>query len=256
VAPPPSPPTDTAAGVGDTAQAGDMPTAAPDPSPGPAPDAPTPAGWSDAFDGDALDPAWTVLNGGLADITVGGGLLTIRPLRYSVWFHHEAGPGVVRDVTGDFAITTVVRARSTRRPAEPVRTNFQFGGLIVRDPASDAADAKENYVFSVVGYRGDYLSAETKSTVNDLSMVDGPPWPSGDAEIRICRVGRDLHLYIRDIGATTWTPAITYRRDDLPATVQAGAIAYTYTDDVDLTSTFEFVSLRPVDSARDCVVDA
>ncbi|MCB9519451.1 MAG: hypothetical protein H6700_03465 [Myxococcales bacterium] len=208
--------------------------------------------FGDGFDGESLDGRWEIVNGELADIAVGQGELTIRPLRYSVWFHAEAGPGVVTPVTGDFAMTTRVRARSTRTPDRPVASNFQFGGLIARDPASRSASSSENYVFTVVGYRGDYLSAETKSTDDDLSTVDGPPWSSGDAELRLCRVGDDFHLLIREIGATRWTDAITYRRSDLPATLDVGPIAYTYTDDVDLTARFDFVELSPVSSVEDC----
>lgn len=210
---------------------------------------------NDGFDGDALDDAWTVVNGDLAAIEVRDGSLWITPSRYSVWFHHEAGPGVVQEVTGNFAASTTVRARSVARPDEPPFTNFQFGGLIARDPASDAEETPENYVFSVVGYRGDYLSAETKSTINDASMVDGPPWPSGDAEIRICRVDDTFQLYIREIGADAWNLAIAYDRPDLPDTLQVGPIAYTYTDDVDLQASFEAVTYSPVSRLSDCVAE-
>lgn len=216
---------------------------------------PTGPAQNDGFDGDALDDAWTVVNGDLAAIEVRDGSLWITPSRYSVWFHHEAGPGVVQEVTGNFAASTTVRARSVARPDDPPFTNFQFGGLIARDPASDAEETPENYVFSVVGYRGDYLSAETKSTINDASMVDGPPWPSGDAEIRICRVDDTFQLYIREIGADAWNLAIAYDRPDLPETLQVGPIAYTYTDDVDLQASFEAVTYAPVSRLSDCVAE-
>lgn len=210
---------------------------------------------SDTFEGTALGDDWTLLYDDTTTIEVRDGRLWMTPNEYTVWFHADHGPGVVQLVDGDFSITTTVRARSTRNPDRPVTSYFQFAGLIVRDPASDGADVPENYVFSVVGYRGDYLSAETKNTVNDLSMVDGPAWESGDAEIRICRVGASFRLFIRPVGGDTWQPAIAYDRPDLPDRLQAGAIAYTYTQDVDLEASFEEIVFAPVASAADCTAD-
>jgi hypothetical protein len=208
---------------------------------------------SDEFD-EALDPSWSPRNIELVDVEVSDGQLVITPNQFSVWFHAEQGPAYFQDVSGDFRVTTAVRARRASSPDEPVQTHFQFAGLMVRDPTSDT-DAPENYVFSVVGYRGDYLSHETKSTVRDLSMVDGPPWPSGDAELRICRIGSDLKLFIRGIGESEWNLAIEYERRDFPDRVQVGPIAYAYTDDVDLRASFEFVRFETVESPSDCVAD-
>ena len=208
---------------------------------------------SDEFDG-AIDPAWTSQNIELVDVGVEAGELVMTPNQFSVWFHADQGPAYFQEVSGNFSVSAVVRARSADSPDEPVQSYFQFAGLMLRDPASDGA-APENYVFSVVGYRGDYLSHETKSTVNDLSMVDGPPWPSGDAELRICRLGSDIKLFIRTIGGADWIPAIEYRRDDFPATLQVGPIAYAYTDDVDLRGSFDYVRFATVESPSDCVVD-
>ena len=210
---------------------------------------------SDEFEGTALDPSWHVKNGQLADTQVSGGTLSLIPNQFTVWFHEDHGPGLFRTIEGDFRMTTSVRARRASDPDASVSTGFQFAGIIVRDPASDAETNPENYVFSVVGYRGDYFSAETKSTVNDLSMVDGPPWPSTDAELRICRIGDTFQLYIREIGASAWNPAISYDRPGFPDTVQAGPIAYTYTDAYDLNAMFDYVRYAPVSSRADCVVD-
>lgn len=241
-----------ASGVGEGTEPGEH--QAPGQLPIPSAD-PVPAASSDAFDGDALDPRWTVLNGETTTIEVRDGALWMRPNEYTLWFHGDRGPAVVQLVEGDFKISTAVRARSARRPDQPVDSFFQFAGLIARDPASDLDEVPENYVFSVVGWRGEYLSAETKNTVNDLSMVDGPPWPSGDAEIRICRIGPRFQLYIREIGADAWQPAIEYSRPDLPDTLQVGAIAYTYTQTVDLLASFDHIDLAPVANARDCTAD-
>ena len=208
---------------------------------------------SDEFDG-AIGQEWTPQNIELVDVEVSEGALVMTPNQFSVWFHADQGPAYFQSVSGDFQVTTSVRARSADSPDRPVESYFQFAGLMVRDPASDGPEP-ENYVFSVVGYRGDYLSHETKNTVNDLSMVDGPPWPTGDAELRICRVGPDIKLFIRTIGAAEWIPAIEYTRDDFPAELQVGPIAYAYTDDVDLRATFDYVRFGTVERPSDCVAE-
>lgn len=208
---------------------------------------------SDEFE-QRVHTAWSPMNLELVDAEVTEGQLVLIPNQFSVWFHADQGPAYLQEATGDFHVTTAVTARSASRPSDPVGTYFQFAGIMVRDPTSDT-DSPEDYVFSVVGFRGDYLSHETKNTVNDLSMVDGPPWPSGDAELRICRVGTSIRLFIREIGADVWTPAIEYERADFPETLQVGPIAYAYTDDVDLRASFDYVRFAPVERASDCTSD-
>ncbi|MFT6395842.1 MAG: hypothetical protein ACJAYU_000584 [Bradymonadia bacterium] len=201
-----------------------------------------------------VDPSWSPMNLELVDAEMSDGQLVLTPNQFSVWFHADRGPAYLQEVSGDFHMTTAVTARSASNPSQAVSNYFQFAGIIVRDPSSDT-DAPENYVFSVVGYRGDYLSHETKNTVDDLSMVDGPPWSSGDAELRICRVGSAIKLFIRDVGADVWIPGIEYTRNDFPETVQVGPIAYAYTDDVDLRASFDYVRFARVEQASDCTAD-
>ncbi|MCQ3942988.1 MAG: hypothetical protein DPW22_07200 [Alphaproteobacteria bacterium] len=137
---------------------------------------------------------------------------------------------------------------------------YQFSGIIARDPSSDGMLSRESYVFSVVGWRGDYMSAETKTTIGGVSTVDGPPWPNGDADLRICRVGASFRLYDRPYtGSRTatgaWNLAIQYDRPDLPRELQVGLIAYTYTDEFDLRAHFTHVSVEAVGSVDDCTRD-
>ena len=110
-------------------------------------------------------------------------------------------------------------------------------------------------LFIVVGDRGGYLSVETKSTRNNSSDVSGPEWPSGDAELRLCRVGSKFHLYKRAIGASSWTEATSYDRPDLPETLNVGPFAYAYTKTPDLRASFARVSIEPVSSVEDCLAD-
>src|SRR5262245_53436818 len=77
-----------------------------------APDAGDPgAHYQDEFEGTALDPSWQRTRAALLDISVEGGELHLEPNQYSVWFHAEVGAALSKPVTGDFRVTTSVKAR-------------------------------------------------------------------------------------------------------------------------------------------------
>lgn len=208
------------------------------------------AALSDAFDGDALDPAWTVLLPEAVDLSVAGGQLRAIPNRSTLWFEAQHGPLVHRRVTGDFRASATVRARTRDGAAAPSQ-RIHLGGLAARDPASDPS-GPESYVFVVVGQDEDGLSVETKSTSGSVSTYEGPAWPSGDAELRICRVGAAFRLYRREVGGASWALAAQYDRPDLPATLQVGPILYAFSDAPDLSVAWEEVDFAAVGSAADC----
>jgi hypothetical protein len=114
-------------------------------------------------------------------------------------------------------------------------------------------------VFVVVGDRGPTIQTETKSTTNGASSVKGDDWPSGDAQLRLCRVGSMFHLYARPYEGGTWKVAAQwgppYDRKDLPETLQVGPIAYAWTDTPDLRASFDFVRFAPAESEADCTKD-
>jgi hypothetical protein len=213
------------------------------------------AGFDDDFSGKELSADWTILNGDSFEHRLEGGRLHMRPTKNTVWYKKDQGPGLVKLVTGNFKVSSIVRARKASAPSEYVSNGYQFAGLIARDPASAKPDAKENYVFNVVGYRGDYLSVETKTTKRDHSDVEGPAWPTADAELRICRINDVFRVYKRPIGEKTWELGFTYERGDLPATLQVGPIAYTFTDQYDLDGSFEEIRFAPVRTVEDCTTD-
>jgi hypothetical protein len=226
---------------------------APDATPEPkGPDAAPLNPISDEFNGDRLDSSWNITRGELLDISVSGGELHLVAKEYSVWFNHEAGAALWKPVAGNFKATTSVKARKESDPNQFVGREYQFGGVIAYNPASDT---NHNYVFVVVGDRGGYLSVETKSTTNSTSDVSGPEWPSGDADLRLCRVGSKFYLYKREIGETSWTEAVSYDRPDLPETLNVGPFAYAYTSNPDLRASFAHVSIEPVSSVDDCSAD-
>ena len=214
----------------------------------------------DDFEANALSADWQILNGEAFALQLEGGELGLTPNRNTVWYQKDQGPGVVRMVRGDFKLSTSTRARKRTNPSTGVDAGYQFSGIIVRDPASDSMLSGENYVFSVVGYRGDYLSAETKTTVDGHSTVLGPAWPSSDADLRICRVGSTFSLHDRPYSGSrtatgAWHLATRYDRPDLPEAVQAGLIAYAFTDAFDLHATFSHVAIEPITSLEDCTRD-
>lgn len=213
------------------------------------------AGLDDDFSGKEIDAAWQVLNASTFERKQVGGKLVLKPTQNTVWYKADQGPGLVKRVSGNFRVSTTVRARKASDPEKAVDAGFQFAGIIARDPASDEGEAKESYVFNVVGYRGDYLSVETKTTKKDVSYVEGPEWDSGDAELRICRYNGELSVYKRPIGGKEWQLGIAYKRKDLPATLQVGPIAYAYTDQWDLEASFDEIRFAPVKDHADCIAD-
>ena len=221
---------------------------------------PPPDGGSDLddeFNGNAVDSAWTVLNAQMVASTVSGGVLRMTPNRNCVWFHADEGPGLVKLVTGDFKVTANVRARRASNPAMPAPGIFQFAGLIARDPAGSSGH--ENYVFTVMGERGGWLTNETKNTIQSSSDVHGPNEgrTNADAELRICRIGQVFRLYNRPPAGGSWKLESTYDRAGapLPQTLEVGPIAYTYTNSPDLVGEFDYVRFSPVTTVADCTTD-
>ncbi|MEZ4432245.1 MAG: hypothetical protein R3F65_07505 [bacterium] len=121
--------------------------------------------------------------------------------------------------------------------------------------ARDPVTPPEDYVFIVVGRDIDDLSVETKTTLAGRSAYTGPPWPSSDAALRICRLGDTFRLYKRPIDGGEWILADTFDRPDLPATLQVGAIAYTNSAMPDLTVAFEEIVFAPAAAEADCTED-
>jgi len=107
----------------------------------------------------------------------------------------------------------------------------------------------------VVGFDENDLSVETKTTVDGRSTYVGPSWGSGDAELRICRVGATFATYKRPVGSSTWQEAERWERLDLPEVLQVGLNAYAIggADGTDLTVTFEGATFAPAATLADCL---
>jgi hypothetical protein len=209
---------------------------------------------SDMFDGPSLDASWTIFKPSVSAVSIEKSALVVEMTQAALWFEASQGQLVYKLVTGDFKVTSRVHARKTSSPADPPDGNVHLGGLMARDPIGVDKGGAENYVFIVVGRDENDLSVETKFTRNSMSDYIGPSWPSGDAELRLCRIGAQFNLYKRPIGSTTWELAIADTHGMLPSTLQVGAVAYTL-GGPDLTVSFEEVVFAAVASQADCDKD-
>ncbi len=127
--------------------------------------------------------------------------------------------------------------------------------MIVRDPASDHESVREYWVFSVVGHRGTYNALEHQNTWEGLRAVTETRWTGSDAELRICRIGATVILVERPIGSPTWLFAQEYGRPDLSLTLEAGLVAYSWTDEFDMRASFDRFELVPIGSYSECFDD-
>jgi hypothetical protein len=208
---------------------------------------------SDDFETAPLDPSWTFFRDDVADVLVENGSMSITMTRPQLWFNANTSSFLYKLVTGDFKVTSRVRARKSSDPNAPPTHTIHLGGVMARDPNS----AQENYVFIVVGVDPQDVSVETKSTVNSASDYVGPPWSSTEAELRLCRVGATFRLYKRELGAGVWTLAMTYERPDLPDTLQVGGNAYAGAMNgmFDLRVFFDEITFAPASGEGDCSAD-
>ena len=180
--------------------------------------------------GAELDAQWRWFQPELTAVDRVDGALSMTPGTESVWWLNQRGPLVYRYLDGDGVVTTAVRVRKRSDNALPPDMEWQFGGIILRDPRGDAWFSLENYVFNVVGHRGRNLQVETKTTLDGHSRVDAWDWRSGDAELRIVRRGALFELAARPDAVSPWQPLISYERKDLPSLLQVGLIVYAYSE--------------------------
>ena len=180
--------------------------------------------------GAELGPPWQWFQRELVDVIADGESLALVPVAESVWWMNQRGPMVYRTLEGDGTIVLEVRTRMRSDPAVPPDMEWQFAGIMLRDPRSDAPMTRENYVFNVVGHRGHGLQVETKSTRAGMSQVDAWDWQSGDAQLMIERRGSQFTMKARPDEAQEWEVLITYDRDDLPKRLQLGMIVYAFSE--------------------------
>lgn len=222
------------------------------------PDATTGSGismLSDDFESGALDPSWKLFRDDIVDMEVSAGALHITPMFLQQWFNMQQGMFIYKNVSGDFKVTTTARARKDSEPAMAADGIVEMGGLMARKDVPLGGGMQEDYVFVAVGSDGAQTVIETKSTNNGMSFYMGPAFPSGDAELRVCRVGDTFYLYQREVGQTVWVEAASHQRPDMPATVQVGAMVCANDAQPDIRATFDEVVFDEAIDQADCLVD-
>lgn len=202
----------------------------------------------DDFESDSL-AEWEVFQGEDASFVIEGGQLHIEPSDRSLWFNATTAFHLFRTVESDgFMVTAPVRVRRISMPDLPPETQYRLGGIMVRDPSAGAP----NYVFIVMGADDNDVSVETKTTINGSSSYEGPPWPSGEGELRICRLGSTFHLLIRELGGA-WSLQATFDRPDLPSRVAVGPVAYANNAPADVRISYEEIVFAAVAGEGDCM---
>lgn len=245
---PTAPPTATAVPIATA-----LPTSTPTKAPEPTLVLPTPVVRSTSVMTPAViaryDSSWETIKGSTFDLgfDTKANLLTLTLKQPGLWLNNSQGGAVYRNTNGNFKITAIVKATKSTTPTDPPGNRIHLGGLIARNPAGTT----ENYVHIVVGNAENRLAIEAKNTTNNVSQYDTLSWTSGNAELRLCRVGNDLNLYRRAVNATTWLLATTYTRADFPASLQVGASIYSAAAP-DLRVTFENLRIEGIKEKGEC----
>jgi hypothetical protein len=172
-------------------------------------------------------PVWNTYNSEISEFRFGENSFSIKAAGESIWGKESTGPMIFRNAEGNFFLSTLVRTRpysDTLNFSED--RAWQFGGIMLRNPDSLSG---ENYIYIAVGKRYNDLRLEVKSTTEGKSTSKTFKWPSGDAELMIQREAVVFGLYARPFGTKgEWTRVQTYYRPDLPNTLQAGIIIYSF----------------------------
>jgi hypothetical protein len=169
---------------------------------------------------------WKWLKPNLIDYRFDKSGLTMIVKEESVWWRNNSAAGLFHLIDGDVEFQVYVRTRKASDNTSYPDRDYQFGGIILRNPLSNAVFGRENYIFNVIGYRGYKLQVETKSTENGFSKVVAKDWPSGDAELKVVRNGFHIKMYARELHSTNWILINSLERKDLPDTLEIGLIVY------------------------------
>jgi len=169
---------------------------------------------------------WTWFKSDLVDYSFSPAGLKIVVNQEAVWWRNKSATGLFNLVDGDFDIQVQALTRKKSDGDSYPDQDYQFGGVILRNPLSNAFMGVENYVFNVVGYRGSRLQVETKTTRNGYSDVVAKNWPSGDAYLKLERRGDRVVMLARELEGQEWLKINAVERSDLPETLEVGLIVY------------------------------
>jgi len=192
---------------------------------------------------------WQLINGHDVQVGATDAGLAMTLTQRALWFQNSEGVLFYTTISGDFRITSTVETSKTSDSSQDPGGDgtTQLAGIMAR-----AQTPQENYVFIVVGSDADGPSVETKSTTNNDSKFDGPAWSSGDAELKLCRVGTDFTLWKREVNSDNdFTLAATYKRPDLSGDLEVGANIYS-DNTPNITALFPDLTIEPLDPGEAC----
>lgn len=196
---------------------------------------------------------WSILNPAAVQISVDGTTLVMHLTGQALWFRESRGVLFWTPTDGDFRISATVHTMRFSDPTKPPGGDgsVQLAGIMARKDTST-----ENYVFIVVGSDADGLSVETKSTNDSVSDYAGPAWPTGDAQLKLCRIGTTFTLAKRAVTAGgaapgAWTVAATFERPDLGGELQVGPNIYT-NGVPDLVARFDAMTIESIGPGEPC----
>jgi hypothetical protein len=194
-----------------------------------------------------LEAGWRWLNPQQVDVEPAPGAFSMFAATESLWFLNTQGPMVYRHLVGDATVAASVKARKRSARESPPDMEWQFAGLMLRDPAGGAWMSRENYVFNVIGFCCGELQVETKSTVNGKSHIHSMRWDGSDADLSIERKGSTFTMRARRSADDAWQELVKFDRPDLPERLQVGLIAYAHSEGRgrhDLQASFNHISVR------------
>lgn len=148
------------------------------------------------------------------------------------WYQNYRGPLVFKEVSGDYVVTTSVHTTGRDGVSVP-SASFSLAGIMIRRPRGITpatwTPGGEDYIFLSVG-RGNSnphdWQFEVKTTDDSASTLFLSPSPSPMATIQIARLGEYVITLRRQLGEN-WQIHRRFHRDDFPAQMQVGLVAYT-----------------------------
>lgn len=192
---------------------------------------------------------WQTINAQDAQIGPTDSGLAMTLTHKALWFQASRGVLFYTLVDGDFRVTSTVETSKTSDSSQDPGGDgtVQLAGLMAR-----AETPQENYVFVVVGSDANGPSVETKTTKDGSSTFAGPAWPTGDAVLKLCRVGTTFTLWKQaSDGSGDFALAATYKRPDLSGALQVGANIYSDSAP-DITAVFPDLTIESLDPGEAC----
>lgn len=151
--------------------------------------------------------------------------LMLKPYVESRWKDEQQGPFLWKRQSGDFEMFTRLRVTQAKDTTLVPDAGFQAGGLMVRADG----EGPENYILFGLGCMGNpQLKLISQNTIKGNSAIHVTRVERNDIAVRLRREGNriTLHYYVPE--KKQWVMLREIRRDDLPASLQAGIAGFAY----------------------------